>query len=165
MAYKTSTAAVPFANATEGWVRVVHDVDNGAGGNDVKFYTSTDGIAWTQLGTTITTAGVTSIFPSTSRYSVGARGLGSSEAFAADSRIYEVQVRDGINGPSVVPYLPDAWEVINTGFPTFEGAPVLTWVMAEHPARDLAELPGALARVTYPQQIRPGYDRTDLTAP
>jgi len=45
-----------------------------------------------------------------------------------------------------------------------EGAPVLTWVMVEHPARDLAELTGALARVTYPQQIRPGYDRIGLTA-
>lgn len=127
---KASTALIPLTVNTDGWLRVVHDVDNGASGNDVKFYTSTDGTNWTQLGSTVTTAGVTSRFASTSRYSLGARAS-SSTPVVDGTKIYEIQIRDGINGPSVVPYLPDMWETtIGTGIPTFTGAPVVTWIMS-----------------------------------
>lgn len=43
------------------WVRATLDVDNGASGHDVRFYWSTDGTTWTQVGSTDTTAGTTSI--------------------------------------------------------------------------------------------------------
>lgn len=48
------------------WVGATLDADNGAAGHDVRFWTSDDGDAWTQLGATVTTAGTTSIFASTS---------------------------------------------------------------------------------------------------
>jgi hypothetical protein len=38
------------------WLAVTHDVDNGAAGHDIKFWYSADGLAWTQLGATVTTA-------------------------------------------------------------------------------------------------------------
>src|SRR3990167_8959685 len=66
-----STAAVGAANGSIKWVRATIDVDNGAVGRDIKFYTSDDGTTWTQLGTTVTQAGVTSIFNSTQLLRIG----------------------------------------------------------------------------------------------
>jgi hypothetical protein len=61
----TSTAAVGAADGAVIWLRVTLDVDNGAAGNTVTFETSPDGATWTTLGSPVTAAGVTSIFPST----------------------------------------------------------------------------------------------------
>jgi hypothetical protein len=53
------------------------DVDNGSSERVHKYYTSDDGVSWTQLGTTITTAGTTSIFNSTSPLEIGSVSSGS----------------------------------------------------------------------------------------
>jgi hypothetical protein len=68
----TSTVAPTVSDGGTLWVRATMDVNNGASQRVNKFYTSTDGTSWTQLGTTITTAGATSIFDSTSSLTVGA---------------------------------------------------------------------------------------------
>jgi hypothetical protein len=91
---KTSTAAVSFADGALRWVRVTLDVNNGASGNDVKFFTSTDGTTWTQLGSTVTTAGVTSIFSSTSNVFVGVASNGLSNPLAG--KIYRAQIYSDI---------------------------------------------------------------------
>src|SRR3546814_5877487 len=44
----TSTVAPTIANGDDLWIRVKLDVDNGAGGNDAIFETSTNGVTWTQ---------------------------------------------------------------------------------------------------------------------
>lgn len=125
---KQATVALTAPDNTDLWVRVVHDIDNGASGNDVKFYTSTDGATWTPVGSTITSSGTTAITPSTSRYTLGKRG---SNALTAGTRLYEVQVRDGIGGPNLVPHLPEHWaRSIGAYEPTLEGTPVVTWLMA-----------------------------------
>lgn len=114
----TSTAVVGFTAGNPGWVRVTLDVDNGASGNSAKFYTSTDGTTWTQLGTTVTTAGVTSLFPSTAAYQIW--GLGGTVAFTW------VQVRNALaNGVDVVPTLPDRWDQGTAATATFTGAPTV----------------------------------------
>jgi hypothetical protein len=74
----TSTAATGFANGATKWVRATLQVDNGSSQRVNKFYTSNDGVSWTQLGTTITAAGTTSIFDSTSVFEVGSISLGSN---------------------------------------------------------------------------------------
>lgn len=51
-----STAIVPFNSGDTGWVRLTIDVNNGAGNSEFKFWTSTDGTNWTQLGNTVTAA-------------------------------------------------------------------------------------------------------------
>lgn len=58
------------------------DVNNGAAGRDVKFYTAAS-IAgpWTQLGTTQTSAGVTSIFSGTALLEAGSINTGTTEKF------------------------------------------------------------------------------------
>lgn len=58
---RDSTASVGATDGDWRYARVALDVDNGAGGHDVKFYLSTDGSTWTQLGATVTTAGTTQI--------------------------------------------------------------------------------------------------------
>lgn len=128
---KTSTVAVPFANGVPGWVRVTLDVDNGGSGHDVKFYTSTDRVTWTQLGTTITTLIATTIFAGTSRYGWGNRG---SNALSTDSIIHEIHIKDGLNGFGVVPILPELWSrTIGIYAPMVVGKPVVEWVLGAHP--------------------------------
>lgn len=74
----TSTVATGFTDGATKWVRATLQVDNGSSQRVNKFYTSNDGVSWTQLGTTITTAGTTSIFDSTSVFEVGSISLGSN---------------------------------------------------------------------------------------
>lgn len=87
-----STAAVAPADGTPLWVRYAIDVDNGAAGRDIRFYTSTDGVSWTQLGATVTQAGVTSIFNSTADVVVGSYNNGGSERMAG--RVFAVEIRN-----------------------------------------------------------------------
>jgi len=95
---KTSTAAVSFPASGRKAVRVTLDVDNGASGNDVKFYTAPD-IAgtWTQLGATVTTAGVTSIFDSTASLEIGG-SQGNGGGLDLKGRLYGFEMYQGIAG-------------------------------------------------------------------
>jgi hypothetical protein len=98
---KSSTAAVPFVAGQAGWVRATLDVDNGAGGNDVKFFTSTDGTTWTQLGSTVTTAGVTSIFSGTANVEIGTDSTGTAN-FTGPGKYLRAQIFNGIDGTKVL---------------------------------------------------------------
>jgi hypothetical protein len=91
-----STVATGITDGATKWVRATLDVDNGASGNDVAFYTSDDGTTWTQLGTTVTTAGTTSIFNSTSVLEIGSRFVGTNGL--SRGKFFRAQVRNGIGG-------------------------------------------------------------------
>jgi len=93
-----STVATGIADGTAKWVRVTLDVDNGAGGNDAKFYTSDDGITWTQLGSTVTTAGTTSIYSGTGLLILGGSVVGST---FITGKLFRAQVYNGIDGTKV----------------------------------------------------------------
>jgi hypothetical protein len=122
---KLSSAAVAFTDGTAGWVRVVHDVDNGAAGNDVLFYTSTDGVSWVQLGTTQTTAGTVTRFSTTNEITAGMRGLSGFNTFL-DGRFYYLDVRTGISGYDTVPNFPDMWiRRLATSTQVASGSPTL----------------------------------------
>jgi hypothetical protein len=94
-----STVGVGATDGTAKHVRATLDVDNGAGGRDIKFYTSDDGVTWAQLGATVTQAGVTSINPGTRNMTVGTQSNGTSSPLAG--KIYSAEVRNGIDGPVV----------------------------------------------------------------
>lgn len=99
-----STVAVP-ASSSRLALRATLDVNNGAAGNDVRFYTAPaiDG-TWTQLGATVTTAGTTSIFASTAPVEVGRVTGPSAPGILTDSlqgKVYAVELRNGINGTLV----------------------------------------------------------------
>lgn len=96
----TITSAAP--NLTAGadvWVRVTQDIDNGASGNDVRFYVSYDdtndhtAVTWTQVGTVTTTAGVASLFDSTAVHTVGAVLSATPGYFTG--RVYAAAVLEG----------------------------------------------------------------------
>jgi len=79
-----------MSNNTRMKLKVTFDVDNGAVGNDVKFwYRSSDASAWTQFGTTKTTAGVTSIFNSSSPFECGSTSGGYQSLYG---RIYKCKI-------------------------------------------------------------------------
>lgn len=94
----TSTVPTGIGDQSLRWVRAVLDVDNGAVGRNILFYTSTDGQTYTQLGTTVTQAGVTSIANSNATLDVG--GNTSLGRFVTGN-IFAVEVRNGIDGTVV----------------------------------------------------------------
>jgi hypothetical protein len=73
-----STVALPTPDTQATWIRATLDADDGGGNRVYKFYTSTketndrDEVDdWTQLGATVTSAGATSIYDSTTVLEVG----------------------------------------------------------------------------------------------
>jgi hypothetical protein len=97
-----STASVGFADGVVGWIKITLDVDNGASGRDIKFYTapdqSTEPTSWTQLGTTVTQAGTTSIFSGTADLRLGGWQDGTS---LIGAKYLRAIVRNGIGGTVV----------------------------------------------------------------
>lgn len=96
-----STAAVP-ENFGRGAIRVTLDVDNGASQNVVTFYTSSsiDG-TWTQLGSTVVTAGTTSIFASTDPVELGRTMPDGVTDPPFTGSIWAFEIRNGIAGTVV----------------------------------------------------------------
>jgi lysophospholipase L1-like esterase len=114
-----SSVALPTANGADVWVRVTMDVDNGAGGYTVKFYTSTNSFVWTQLGTDVIGAAPTSIYAGTQIMYVGSRSA-SLDYF--DGKIYRIFVKNGIDGKVVAsPDFAQAFPSTITSFTDAEG--------------------------------------------
>lgn len=82
------------------WVAATHDVDNGASGNDVRFWTSDDGTTWTQLGATVTTAGVATVVVGTS--DIWLSGIISATSQQFVGRVSNASVRSGMGAAGVV---------------------------------------------------------------
>lgn len=101
----TSTVAPTVADGAVLWVRATLAVNNGAGGYDVKFYTSGDGSSWAQLGSTVTGGATTSVWAGTSQLDIGRRG---NSANYLSGRLYRVQVYNGIAGTLVLDVNCDA---------------------------------------------------------
>jgi hypothetical protein len=95
----TSTAAVPYSAGQTFGMKITHDVDNGAGGNDIIFYTSADGVTWTKLGNTVTKAGTTSRFAGSASVNVGSR---HSTLEDATGICYWCRMYNGIGGSLVM---------------------------------------------------------------
>lgn len=96
----TSTVGVSVTDFNALWVRAVRDMDNGAGGNTTQFFTSDDGVTWTQLGTDVISSGTTSINVSDRPVDIGAVNSGGSQAVAG--KVYRAQILDGIDGTTVL---------------------------------------------------------------
>lgn len=105
-----SGSVVPFGDGTRGQIRVTLDVDNGAAGHDVKFWTRPAGTdltansGWTQLGSTTTIAGTTSVFDGTASVGIGSS---SGTSNMLDGRVYQAAILNGINGTVVAKFDPD----------------------------------------------------------
>lgn len=108
-----STVATGFADGSAHWVRATLDVDDGAGGWILRYYTSEDGVSWTQLGSDVTGAGTTSIFDGPSQLNVAAFSSGSSDLFAG--KVYYAELRNGIDGQVVAVFDPSRDDLSSTG--------------------------------------------------
>ena len=96
-----STASPSFSPGVVKWVRATVDVDNGASGHTITYYTSDDGSTWTQLGAAIVNAGTASIYAANAKTTVGAY-LDTGASSPLSGRIYRALVLSGINGTTVL---------------------------------------------------------------
>lgn len=96
-----ATAFPSVANGQTIWIRVTLDVNNGYGGATGRFFTSTNGSTWTQLGNQISLVATTSIFSSNARLLIGSHGpLGTDGKFVG--KINRVEIFNSINGQRVL---------------------------------------------------------------
>lgn len=87
----TATLAVPFAANVQGYVKATYNTGTGV----VQFFTSVDGVVFTQLGTNVTiTSGA--IHNGSGVLTVGANGTGANPL---NGRLFYAEVRTGIGGP------------------------------------------------------------------
>jgi hypothetical protein len=93
----TASIAPTVTDGAQLFIRVTLDVDNGAAGNSARFYSSTDGLNWTQIGTTQTQAFVTSIRATAAQITVGIGQTG----YGLQGKFYKAEVRNGIDGTPV----------------------------------------------------------------
>lgn len=119
-----STSSTGFIHGSTHWVRVTLDVNDGAGNYVVRFYTSENGSAWTQLGTTITTAGATSIFDGTAILEIGSHSIGTAQQF--NGMVYYADVRNGIDGTEVAEFDPSETTINKSSFTSSTGE---VWTM------------------------------------
>lgn len=121
-----STVDLPLTTSGRLAVRATLDVDNGASGHDVKFYTS-DSISgtWTQLGSTVTGSGTTSIFSGTAALRIGSvPDVSYDEAIGL---VHGAEVRSGIGGSAVAN--PD-FTAQSSGTTSFADSAGRTWTVA-----------------------------------
>jgi hypothetical protein len=97
--YVSGLAGFSFGASGVKWLRAALDVDDGAGGWVLRYYTSDDGETWTQAGTDVTGAGVTSVYNSGTEFTVGGySGVGMG------GTLYRAQMLDGIDGTVVADF-------------------------------------------------------------
>lgn len=122
----SSTADLPLTTSGRLAVRATLDVDNGASGHTVTFYTS-DSISgtWTQLGDPVTGSGTTSIHSGTAALRIGSiPDVSYSEAIGL---VHGIEVRSGIGGTAVAN--PD-FTAQSSGTTSFADAAGRTWTVA-----------------------------------
>lgn len=119
------------------WLRALVNTNNGTG-YEVKFFTSADGITWIQLGATLSAP-----FPATVRtaaddafFEIGASNWNSTGDRLA-GRFFEVQIRDGEDGPLLAPAAVEEWERYGDAATTFGGEPTLYVINASHSGSNL----------------------------
>ncbi|MFF5790257.1 hypothetical protein ACFY8P_35455 [Streptomyces sp. NPDC012693] len=109
-------------------VRATLDVDNGASGHTVTFYTApTLAGPWTQLGPAQVTAGTTSIATNTTDLQVG--DIGGFSFLAPVGEVYAAEVRNGIGGTVVAVPRFDQQNAGATGFTDSAGR---AWTLQDH---------------------------------
>ncbi|MFI6332920.1 hypothetical protein ACIBBG_32015 [Micromonospora chersina] len=149
-----STTPAAIVDGSTSWVRAVFTPDDGAGNKVTNFYKSTDGVTWTQIGTTVTTAGAVVLNnPATIGYEIGGNAGGVAPI---QPRIHEVWISAGGSSPTVVPPLPEHWPRINANSAQIVGAPVLTIVNGSMPGAGITGA-GYLSDATRLPKLTPNY--------
>ena len=120
----TSTAVLPLGRIA---LKVTLDVNNGAAGNTVTFYTAaTIAGSWTQLGDAVTQAGTTSVFDSTAAVTIGHPASWSGTTPGMSGRVYAFRLLSGIAGTTEAS--PD-FTAQSDGATSFADAQANTWTV------------------------------------
>ena len=101
----TSTVTIPGPDTGRRAIRATLDVDNGAAGCTVTFYTApTMAGPWTQLGTPVTAAGTTAIFNGAARVRAGGAPDASTWTWTEppSAVFYDFELRNGLGGTVVL---------------------------------------------------------------
>lgn len=124
--FASSTVSTGFSDGQQKWIRVTHDVDNGAGGNTATFYTSNDGTVWTQLGSAVINTGATTIADTNQVVELGTSNTGAG--FFYTGKIFYAEIRSGIDGTIVA---NPNFEIRSDGTTSFSdtASPVNTWTV------------------------------------
>lgn len=123
---KDSTVDLVVPSSGRIAVRVTLDVDNGAAGNTVTFYTApTISGTWTQLGDPVITASTTSIFNSSAAVRVG-EGWADLGFPSSSGAVHAFELRNGIAGSVVAN--PD-FTTQTPGAGSFADATGKTWTV------------------------------------
>jgi len=131
----TSSATLASVGLAAGqliYLGVFQDVDNGASGNDVKFYWSTDKVTWTQLGLTQTTAGA--ITRHTSTGNLNAWAYKDTLLLALNGKGYRSELYSGNyfagTGTRVADYIASDWpETTTNGATAVSSTTGETWTL------------------------------------
>ncbi len=91
-----STVAPTVSDLGRIWIRATLDVDNGAAGYTVTFYTSQTGTSWTQLGAPVVGGAPTSIGDGAIALNLGTNNNGVGAFFIGN--IYRAQIYAGLTG-------------------------------------------------------------------
>lgn len=101
----------------------------------VTYYTGTDNVTWTQLGTPQSTATNTISQANNGIYDVGVDDW-TLMGGGFNGKVTSVEMRNGVNGPILNPRNIDAWQILDTA--TYSGAPELNVLNASMPGAGLA---------------------------
>jgi hypothetical protein len=124
---RTAVSTVPIDSTSSRLaLRVVLDVDNGAGGATVKFYTDTDiNGTYTQLGADVVSGGTSSVYSGPGPLDVGRANV-TFEDVRLHAKVYSFQMRSGIGGALVAnPVFSD----LDTGVTAFTDSPGRLWTL------------------------------------
>jgi len=151
-----STVDPVITDGTDYWVRWVFQPDDGGGNRVFKAYKSADGFTWTQVGTTVTMAGAVSVYNNTT---IGLECGGITAGVPAGlTRVYEIQIRNGLDGPMIAPGFPDLWPPTGSAAVQCVGAPVLTIVNGSVPGAGITVSSGSyLSDSTRLPKLLPDY--------
>lgn len=103
-----STVVIPFTINQDFWAKITRDSAIGA----ISFFTSIDGLTYTQLGTTITTTSG-NMFNSATVLEIGSRGSGSSQLLNG-GKVYYASISNSIGGTPTVIFNPSDYISGNT---------------------------------------------------
>lgn len=146
--------------------RVTLDVNDGAGGKVVTWYTSDsiDG-TWAQVGQS-TSAGTTSIFASTSALTIGSANDGTEAvagAYPFAGKFYRLQVRNGIGGTLVADFDPNTHAALGSTSWADTCASPNTWTIKTDDPGALPAIRLGSDQVRFTGEIQTRPDDWDLT--
>jgi hypothetical protein len=111
---ESTVALADLPNDSVKWIRATRSASSG----EVKFYTSDDGAAWTQLGTTVAAA-TGAATDNSDQLEVGLRSVSGIQPFSG--KIYYAEVRNGIDGTVVAKFDPTETTPADTSFTSSTG--------------------------------------------